>query len=190
MRDVYTTGQVAKICNVTIRTVIRWFESGLLEGYKIPGSRDRRIPHESLVRFMRQHQIPLAKLEGAGRKRVLIADDDEGIVAVLQEQFERFGFFEVHTATSGYDAGLKTARLRPNLLLLDYLFGDTTGEEVARSIRADPSLSHVRIIVMSAHLGRDEAWRLIDAGEIDAYLPKPLDFVVLRNTVLELLQLA
>jgi excisionase family DNA binding protein len=44
MKNVYTTGEVAKICNVTIRTVIKWFESGELGGFKIPNSRDRRIP--------------------------------------------------------------------------------------------------------------------------------------------------
>ena len=41
---VFTTGQVAKICKVAPRTVSKWFDSGRLKGYRIPGSQDRRIP--------------------------------------------------------------------------------------------------------------------------------------------------
>jgi excisionase family DNA binding protein len=44
---VFTTGQVAKICKVAPRTVSKWFDSGRLKGYRIPGSQDRRIPRES-----------------------------------------------------------------------------------------------------------------------------------------------
>ena len=58
-KDVLTTGQVAKICNVAPRTVSKWFDSGQLRGYRIPGSKDRRIPLGQLVRFMRAHNIPL-----------------------------------------------------------------------------------------------------------------------------------
>ena len=43
-KDVLTTGEVAKICNVAPRTVSKWFDSGALTGYRIPGSKDRRIP--------------------------------------------------------------------------------------------------------------------------------------------------
>ena len=43
-KDILTTGEVAKICNVAPRTVSKWFDSGQLRGYRIPGSKDRRIP--------------------------------------------------------------------------------------------------------------------------------------------------
>src|SRR5512140_1444860 len=49
-KDVLTTGEVAKICNVAPRTVSKWFDSGSLKGYKIPGSKDRRIPVAQLIK--------------------------------------------------------------------------------------------------------------------------------------------
>src|SRR5947209_14833978 len=52
---VFTTGQVAKICKVAPRTVSKWFDSGQLKGYRIPGSRDRRIPREDLIRFLEEN---------------------------------------------------------------------------------------------------------------------------------------
>ena len=63
-QNVLTTGQVAKICNVAPRTVSKWFDSGRLRGYRIPGSKDRRIPLEQLVRFMKAHHMPLNGLDG------------------------------------------------------------------------------------------------------------------------------
>ena len=48
VKDVLTTGEVAKICNVAPRTVSKWFDSGALHGYRIPGSKDRRIPLNQL----------------------------------------------------------------------------------------------------------------------------------------------
>ena len=53
----YTTGEIAKICNVSPRTVSSWFDRGRLNGYYIPGSRDRRITHESLIEFMKENKM-------------------------------------------------------------------------------------------------------------------------------------
>ena len=58
---VFTTGQVARICKVAPRTVSKWFDTKRLEGYLLPGSLDRRIPRDSLIKFMQNHGIITAK---------------------------------------------------------------------------------------------------------------------------------
>jgi excisionase family DNA binding protein len=55
---VFTTGQVAKICKVASSTVSKWFDSGRLKGYRIPGSHDRRIPRECLIKFLDENGMP------------------------------------------------------------------------------------------------------------------------------------
>jgi len=62
MKTIFTTGQVAKICKVAPRTVSKWFDSGRLKGYRIPGSQDRRIPREHLIKFLNSHGMPLGEL--------------------------------------------------------------------------------------------------------------------------------
>ena len=57
MRDL-TTGEAAKICKVSQQTIIRCFDSGLLKGYRVPGSRFRRIPKDLLLKFMKDNGIP------------------------------------------------------------------------------------------------------------------------------------
>jgi hypothetical protein len=48
----FTTGEVGVICDVAPRTVLKWFDSGKLKGYRIPCSKDRRIPREQLREFL------------------------------------------------------------------------------------------------------------------------------------------
>ena len=57
-KKVFTTGQVSKIANVAPRTVSKWFDSGKLKGYRIPGSQDRRIPRANLIEFLDEHGMP------------------------------------------------------------------------------------------------------------------------------------
>ena len=70
---VFTTGQVAKICKVAPRTVSKWFDSGRLKGYRIPGSQDRRIPREYLIKFLKEHGMPLGDLEDEAMANALVA---------------------------------------------------------------------------------------------------------------------
>lgn len=58
-RQVFTTGQIAKLAKVAPRTVSKWFDSGILKGWRIPGSEDRRISRQNYLDFCREYNIPL-----------------------------------------------------------------------------------------------------------------------------------
>jgi excisionase family DNA binding protein len=189
MKNVYTTGEVARICNVTIRTVIKWFESGELEGFKIPNSRDRRIPRESLIAFMKKHKMPLAQLDLDNRKRILVADDEEGIITVLKKFLGDIGIFDLATATSGLEAGMKLTEFTPHLLLLDHLLGDTTSREVVRNVKENPSLGHLKIIIMSGYVSDEEVEEMLKEG-IHDFIRKPFDLMEVKAKVFKLLDLA
>ena len=83
---VFTTGQVAKICKVAPRTVSKWFDSGRLKGYRIPGSQDRRIPREYLIRFLKEHGMPLGDLEDEAMAKVLIVGQDQVLIENLKRE--------------------------------------------------------------------------------------------------------
>src|SRR5260370_24724843 len=112
-KDVLTTGDVAKICNVAPRTVSKWFDTGALHGYRIPGSKDRRIPLNQLIRFMKQHGMPLNGLM-TGSSRIMIVDDEQDIVEVLEKILEDEAKYEVEVARSGFAPGLTPPNLRPH----------------------------------------------------------------------------
>ncbi len=186
MKNVYTTGDVANICNVTIKTVIKWFDSGKLKGYRIPGSRDRRIPHDNLVEFMKESGIPLKQLDQGVRKRILIADDEEGILYVLKKMLGDVGILDIATASSGLETGMKLESFMPHLLILDHLLGDTTSVEVLRNIKTKPQLTDLIIIIMSGYVTDDEVEEMKKEG-IHGFIRKPFDLDEVKAMVLRLL---
>ncbi len=186
MKEVLTTGEVAKICNVTIRTVIKWFESGKLKGYKIPASKDRRIPRAELLKFMREHGMPTEALDDSRQKRVLIADDEKKIVEILEEELKGDRYIEVRTAHSGWEAGLALAEFKPHLVVLDFNLGDMTGAEVVRLIRANDSLSDCKILVVSGFLTDEQGEEMLREGAND-FLRKPFRLDDIRSRIDRLL---
>lgn len=170
-KDILTTGEVAKICNVAPRTVSKWFDSGQLRGYRIPGSKDRRIPLNALIRFMKAHNIPLDGLQ-SGRTRVLIVDDESEIVDVLQKVLTEQANYEVKTAHGGFAAGVECEKFRPHVLLLDMHLGDVNGQEVLKLVRENSDLQLTKVIAMSGKLTDGQAQQLLQNG-FDGYLKKP-----------------
>jgi excisionase family DNA binding protein len=171
MKDVLTTGEVAKICNVAPRTVSKWFDSGTLRGYRIPGSKDRRIPLNQLIRFMKQHNMPLNGLM-TGATRVVIVDDEQDIVEVLERILEDEAKYEVEVAKSGFEAGIIAERFRPHVMLVDMHLSDIDGREVARQVKTNSDLQLTKVIAMSGKMTDEEAKGLLADG-FDGFLRKP-----------------
>ncbi len=184
MKSVFTTGEVAEVCGISQQTVIRCFDSGRLGGFRVPGSRFRRIPRESLVQFMKDHGIPIEKLE-TDRKKVLIVDDEKDIVDMLAAVLTRDGRFEVRTASNGFDAGAMTRDFRPDIVLLDYMLPDINGNIVCQRIRRDKDLSATRIIIVSGAVDPVEVKALLAAGA-DEFVKKPFDIDRLIARMVEL----
>ena len=184
-RTVFTTGQVAQICSVSQQTVIRCFDSGRLKGFRVPGSRFRRIPRDALLSFMKSNNIPLDHLE-TGKRRVLVVDDDPAIVEMFVDLLEPDERFEIKTASSGYDAGILTGQFRPDVILLDFKLPDINGTTVCRTIRANPAFAHMKIIACSGVADPDEIQELLDAGA-DEFIRKPFMISTVIDRIAELL---
>ena len=184
-KQVFTTGEAAEICKVSQQTIIRCFDNGRLHGFRVPGSRFRRIPRGELLRFMKANDIPIDGLEST-RKRVLVVDDDEQILDLFLDVFGRDDRFEVKTAKTGYDAGLLTEKFKPHLILLDYMLPDINGNLVCERVRANAELADTRIIVVSGVVKQDEIDALLHNGA-DEFFKKPFNIDELVKRVSELL---
>jgi two-component system, OmpR family, response regulator RpaA len=187
MKDLFTTGEAAEICKVSQQTIIRCFDAGRLEGFRVPGSRFRRIPRQSLVKFMQENKIPLDAIE-SGKRKILIVDDDAEIVELIVEVLSRDGRFETETASSGYEAGIATQRFRPELILLDYMLPDVNGNVVCQTIRKNPEFENIRIIIVSGVVKQDEIAQLLKSGAQD-FIRKPFDVTELTDKITAALQM-
>jgi len=184
VKTVFTTGEVADICGISQQTVIRCFDKGRLKGFRVPGSKFRRVPRPELIAFMKANSIPMKNLD-SHRRRVLIVDDDRAIVEMLVELIGRDGRFEVKSASNGFDAGAMTQEFRPDVLLLDYMLPDINGNVVCERIRKDPNLAHTKIIIVSGAVSSAETEKLKAAGA-DDFVRKPFDIDRLMERIVEL----
>jgi len=171
MKDVLTTGEVARLCGVAPRTVSKWFDSGQLRGFKIPGSRDRRIPRECLVRFMRAHGIPLRGLDGAVT-RVLIVNCDYETADALRAALESGFDYEVRVATGVFEAGLLARQARPHVMLLDTSVPGPKAREMRLALRSDPELVATRVVAVEEELTEALTRQRMSEG-FDSCLAKP-----------------
>jgi len=153
----------------------------------VPGSKFRRIPRQSLVKFMKENRIPLDNLD-SGRKRVLIVDDDAEIVELMVDVLFRDGRFEIKTASSGYEAGICTQQFRPDLILLDYMLPDINGNVVCQTIRMNPEFENIKIIIVSGVIKQDEIDDLLKSGAED-FIRKPFNIIDLTEKIASVLQL-
>ena len=173
-KEVLTTGEVAKICNVAPRTVSKWFDAGHLKGYRIPGSKDRRIPVNQLVKFMKNHGIPLDGLL-TDQIRVLIVDSEPEVLTTIKKLLNEQTDYEVNTASDGFQAGLQCAEFKPHVLLLDLHLGNGEGHKVAEMIQSNDDLQLTKIIAMSGKLTDGQSAGLRAQG-FEGFLKKPFQF--------------
>ncbi|MEC9007955.1 MAG: response regulator [Planctomycetota bacterium] len=187
MKTVFTTGEAAKICNVSQQTIIRCFDSGQLKGFRVPGSRFRRIPRDVLYRFMKDNGIPTDALE-SGRRKALIVDDDEELVELIRDVFDADGRFDVRVANNGFDAGMMVKEYKPDVIVLDVMLPDINGKEVCQRVRSDSALDDVRIICISGMVEADKIDDLKEAGA-DDFMQKPFEVDALFARVCDLLDI-
>jgi excisionase family DNA binding protein len=187
MKTVFTTGEAAKICKVSQQTIIRCFDSGQLKGFRVPGSRFRRIPRDVLYKFMKDNGIPTDALE-SGKRKALVVDDDRDLVELLRDSLEADGRFEIRSANNGFDAGMMVKEYRPDVIVLDVMLPDINGKEVCQRVRSDPSLDDVKILCISGMVEADKIEELRQAGAND-FLQKPFEVETLIQRVCRMLDM-
>ncbi|MEM9418615.1 MAG: response regulator [Planctomycetota bacterium] len=180
-KQVFTTGEAAEVCKVSQQTIIRCFDAGRLNGFRVPGSRFRRIPREELIRFMKANDIPTDGFT-TGKKKVLVVDDDPNIVELFTDLFSNDSRLEVRSAATGYDAGIVSSTFKPDLMILDFMLPDINGNVVCETVRQNDQLKEMKIIIVSGVVNRGEIDALLAAGA-DEFVKKPFDLEKLMQRV-------
>lgn len=147
MNDVLSTGKVAKICHVAPRTVSKWFDSGDLKGYIIPGSKDRRIPLKDLIRFMKKHDMPLNDLM-PNVIRVLIITNEQDTAEVLAKVIDSSERMHVTICKSSFQAGMLAQRLLPEVVLVDVETPGVCADDILNYIKSNEHMQLCKVIAI------------------------------------------
>lgn len=186
MRKVFTTGQVAKICKVAPRTVSKWFDSGRLRGYRIPGSQDRRIPREHLIRFLKEHGMPLGELEEEGWHKILIIGADKMFIDRIKNLLPEDDDFKYELANSGFEAGIQAESFHPDTIIIDLAMGRSEGLQITQNLRRNPAYQETLIVAMALEdEGNPEALKSYGFSEV---FKKPFDVALLGQRIKTLVE--
>lgn len=181
MKKVFTTGQVAKICKVAPRTVSKWFDSGRLRGYRIPGSDDRRIPREALIRFLKQYGMPLGELEEEGWHKILLIGAEQLFVDRLRVLLPEDDDFRYEAANSGFEAGTAAQSFRPDIVIIDLALGRSEALQIGQNLRRNPN--HERTLLVALASEDEVAPESLNNFGFNEVFKKPFDVALLAKRI-------
>jgi len=117
--------------------------------------------------------------------RILVADDNTASRELIREVLEMSGY-DVVEAADGHDAVSRARENALDLVLVDIQMPRLDGYGVLRELRADPRLSHLQVVALTAFAMQGDRERALDAG-FDGYITKPVEIAALRHEIKKLL---
>ncbi len=169
-KKTFTTGDVAKILNVSQMSVIKWFNSGKIEGYRVPYSKDRRITRDALKRFVKEHNIPTPDF--SFERKLLIIIEDPVLRSSVVSAFADSDEYSVEKSANAYEAGFMLAKLHPDLVILDLSLKGVDSRDVVIRVKTEKDLSHAKIIAI-CDLVSDTDMEGLKVLGVDSFMRKP-----------------
>ncbi|MFP4489841.1 MAG: response regulator [Spirochaetaceae bacterium] len=186
---IFSALEVANICGVVNQTAINWIKNNHLKAFTTPGGQ-YRIYADDLYDFLesRSMRIPdeLQEIRGAGRKKILVIDDDEGLNKMVADVIsDKLSDFEVYQAFDGFEAGRIISEEKPNVIILDIDLPGIDGHTLCKKIKNDKSLGSPVIISVSGLDEESEREKILEEGA-DAFFSKPLELEDILGSIKDL----
>ena len=177
-----STFKIAQMLQVNPSSVANWVDQGLLTAHRTPGGH-RRVSSDDLVRFLREHRMPVpAELE-VPAVRVLVVDDEPALTQLIARALKAANpQYDICEAHDGFRAGQMVATLKPNVVILDLRMPGMDGFEVCKLIKSQEQTRHVVVLAMTAFPSPDGERRIRQCGA-EACFTKPLDLDKLLQAV-------
>jgi excisionase family DNA binding protein len=156
----YTTGDVAKLFGVASRTVTKWFDQGHLKGWRIPGSRDRRINRSEVIRFAKQHGMDIDQI----KTRVVVATQDPDLIESLHDQVGGRDDWQYRIAPCETSAIYLCGRISPHCIAVDFSLGFDIAYGICASLQEAPETKGIKVLAI---LPTVDYWTGADQSVID-----------------------
>lgn len=118
--------------------------------------------------------------------KILLVDDDQALLSIFETTFKKAGF-EVITSNDGANGLAKAKSEKPDIILLDQVLPDISGNEVLKTIKQDPDTKDVPVAILSNFGQQELIQEAINQGAKDYILKYQIDPEDLVKKVNELL---
>ena len=176
VRELYTASEVARFCQVDLKTIHNWAERGEIRHFRTPG-RHLRFRRVDILDFLRKYGYPIPEILFQGKARVHVIDDDGSWLTNVKRNLSKR--FEVTTFQDPFDALIAIGAETPDVVVLDLKMPNLDGVRCINRLKSLQTTRHVRVVAFSAH--EDLKKKALDAGA-SAFVAKP-DVQKLRETL-------
>lgn len=186
---IYTTGQVAKLCAVSIRTVARWIEMGHLKSFRLPGEGSEfRVKKDDLLAFMKKFDLPTDHIaEDLGHK-IVILEEDQRLLQALAEALEDIQFpHTLKTYSEPIQGLIAIGRFQPHLIIFNYKMKNFHGKELHDFVQIEPKWQNTKLLIIVEKEDSKEALKLQKTG-FCFVLVKPVNYEDYAKKVVRLLK--
>jgi len=160
--ELFTASDVARFCQVDLKTIHNWADKGEIRHFRTPG-RHLRFRRLDVLDFLRKYGYPIPDVLRMGKPKVVIIDEDPQVLAALRRTLSRR--FDLTTFQDPFDALVAVGSLQPDALILDVKMQGLDGIRALERLRSIDATAHIRCIVYSMH---DELKKnATDAGAYD-----------------------
>ena len=170
-----TSYQVGSLLQVNPSSVNKWIKDGRIPAFRTPGGH-RRIRASDLVSFLNKHSMPIPqKLIEAGKRRLLVVDDDSKQLSALQRLLKPYDSrLSLCLVNNGIDALVQVGSFKPHLILLDVYMDEIDGIEVCRRLKENPDTSHIKVVIATGQMSDEIKSQAQEVGAALS-LSKPVD---------------
>ena len=172
-RNVFTTGQVAKVCRVAARTVSKWIDSGELVGYRVPGSKDRRVYRDDLIAFLQRNNMRLFELEVTPKDTVYMVGQTDTESVTYASFVAAAGVSCRQFKGDWFGLGVEVGKGLPRVMVVDTNGGSDVALEFVRRVRDMEGTARPCHVVVLAAEDEVNPRRFITGGA-DVVVCKPV----------------
>jgi excisionase family DNA binding protein len=179
-RDLFTASQIARFCQVDLKTIHNWAERGQIAHFRTPGRHLRfRRPH--VLDFLRKYGYPIPEELEAERPRVALLINGIGASGELAAALEPG--FEIVEYANPVTALLQMGEHPPDALVLAADLGALSGAEIIEALKEEENTRHVRAVLLE---GDDRDRNAALAAGASAHV-RAKDFTGLKDTLAALM---
>ncbi len=183
--EIISVTEAAKLCKVTRATIWRWIKSGLLNAGVTAGGH-YRITSKDLQNLIKSKNMTFSCRTDIDKYKILVVDDDPSVRNLLGKSLARKGY-DVAYASDGFEAGVKTIKFEPNIVILDLFMPKMDGFEVCHQLKKNSDTSSIKIIAISGYESKENKERILSCGA-DRFFVKPVDIKALISEIHHLIK--
>lgn len=184
--SVYTTGKIARLCSVSIRTVARWIESNDLKAYRLPGdATEYRVAQQDLLKFLKKFDLPYEHIEDIKIHDILLIDKNASTSKAIQTALDELDLpTKLTLCTDMVTAAIKIGLLIPSAIFIDPTLSGIDAKRLIEEIQSDNSLNGVKVIVVNdpKKLTQDDVSALEKLNGL-SFLPRPVSKKAILQTL-------